>query len=73
MALDLDPYPFRIQVRPELLDPAEREDYIAARDGERIADPAWRTFWDDEYEECVFDPRPGYSQDASDYDTVVNA
>ena len=63
----LDPYPYRIRVRQELLDPAEREDYIAARDEDRISSPEWVTFWDPEYEECIFDPRPEYSQRIEDY------
>lgn len=63
----LDPYPYRIEVRAELLDPAERADYIANRDDERISSPEWVTFWDAEFERCVFDPRPEYSQSREDY------
>lgn len=66
-SLPLDPYPYRIRVRQELLDPAEREEYVSIREGERISDPAWQAFWDADYEECVLDPRPGYSQNQEDY------
>lgn len=49
-----DPYPWRVEV-------IDRDDHelIAMRDGERIADPLWQTFWDSEHERLVFDPRPG--------------
>lgn len=65
--LELDPYPYRIRVRKDLLDPLEREEYVQAREGERVASPEWKTFWDQELEECLFSPRPGYSQRVSDY------
>lgn len=47
-----DPYPWRVEV----IDRTDAE-HIAARDGERIADPAWVTFWDAQTERLVFDPR----------------
>lgn len=48
-----DPYPWRVEV-------IDRDDHelIAMRDGERIADPLWQTFWDSEHERLVYDPRP---------------
>lgn len=52
-----DPYPYRIRVLQHLLDPSEREEVVGLRDGERISDPSWTTFWDPDMEECVFDPR----------------
>lgn len=67
MPTELDPYPYRIRVRQQLLDPAGLEDYMQAREGERIASPGWLSFWDAETEECIFDPRPGYSQSREDY------
>lgn len=65
--IELDPYPYRIRVRQDLIDPAEREECTAIRDDERISSPEWVTFWDAEYEECIFDPRPEYSQNREDY------
>lgn len=49
-----DPYPWRVEV-------IDRDDHelIEMRDGERLADPAWTTFWDPEHERLVFDPLPG--------------
>ncbi|MGO2150853.1 MAG: hypothetical protein ACTH32_06585 [Microbacterium gubbeenense] len=66
-APELDPYPYKVQIRPELIDPAERADYLANREDERISSPAWVTFWDQEVEECIFAPRPEYSQNRKDY------
>lgn len=65
--VNLDPHPYTIQVRQDLLDPLEREEYTQAREGERLSDPAWKTFWDQDLEECVFSPRPEYSQVETDY------
>lgn len=47
-----DPYPYRVEV-------IDRTDtaLIAARDGERVADPSWVTFWDAATERLVYDPR----------------
>lgn len=48
-----DPYPYRVHV----IDQANT-DHVVAREGERLSDPSWTTFWDAKTETLIFDPRP---------------
>lgn len=57
LAARFDPYPWRVEV----IDRTDM-DLRAARDGERLSDPAWTAFWDASTERLVFDPRPEYAR-----------
>ena len=66
-APELDPYPYKVQIRPELIDPAERADYLANREDERIAAPHGSRSGIKRSKSASSAPRPEYSQNRKDY------
>lgn len=50
-----DPHPWRVEV----IDRNDME-HIAAREGDRLASPHWRAFWDVDTERLVYSPRPEF-------------
>ena len=56
--MDLDPYPWVVYT-PTL--------YGRWSERERLADPGWTSFWDEESERIEFKPRPEYKQEREAY------